>query len=201
MFKKIFGCLGIGLVVLILLGVLGAIFGSSDDSKTSNPSSQSSQATTPDVKKDGLTYEKFVNIPMGSSYEDVKAAVGKDGELQSQNQIAEFETKLYTWVDGTANMNCTFQNGALVSKAMASLSNLVNTSGENITMKQFEQVNIGMNYEQVKNILGRDGFLLSQSNIMDMESSIYVWMNNGGANMNITFSNGVVDGKTQLGLK
>lgn len=194
--KGCLGCLGVIVLLVVIIGVIGAL-GSNNNSSTSSSTNSSSTVE----KKDGLTYQKFVDLQMGSTIEDVNATIGKDGVLESQNNIGDIETKSYRWTDGAANMNCMFQNNKMVSKAMADFSSLVKIDGKDITLEQFNQINMGMSYEEVCKVLGREGLLASQSNIVGQESTIYIWMNKGGTNLNVTFTNGTAQMKAQVGLK
>ncbi len=197
MLKK--GCLGIIIIfvgLMVLGGIIAAVSGDSDSGSNS-----SSSSTSAPVKKDGLTYEKFVSVQMGSSYEDVVAIIGEEGKLGTSNTIGDIETKMYEWNDGGANMNAMFQNGKLVNKAMASLSQLVKPNGDNIKMEQFDKVQNGMSYEEVKAIFGRDGFIMSEGSMMGITTQMYCWINTGGANAEVTFQNGGVQMKAQVGLK
>ena len=85
---------------------------------------------------------------------------------------------------------------------MRSIVNLLKPSGGKITLEQFNQIQTGMTYDQVKQILGSEGRLSTQTEIMGIRSSLYTWMNSGGSNIVITFgSEGTVDSKSQFGLK
>ena len=98
-------------------------------------------------------------------------------------------------------MTLMFQNGSLNSKSIASLA-FLKPSGNKITLDQFNQIQAGMTYDQVKQILGSEGRLSTQTEIMGVQSSLYTWMNSGGSNIVITFGgDGTVDSKTQMGLK
>lgn len=111
------------------------------------------------------------------------------------------KTQSYDFVVDNAHMALMFQNGALNSKSIASLS-FLKPNGSKITLDQFNQIQAGMTYDQVKQILGSEGRLSTQTEIMGMRSSLYTWMNSGGSNIVITFgSEGTVDSETQFGLK
>ncbi|EPP14799.1 beta-lactamase-inhibitor protein BLIP, partial [Megasphaera sp. BL7] len=73
--------------------------------------------------------------------------------------------------------------------------------GEKITMPEFNQIQIGMSYEQVKEIFKRDGLLKSETNIMGTGSRLISWINSDGSNAIITFGPNGVDSKTQTNLK
>ena len=72
-----------------------------------------------------------------------------------------------------------------------------------ITLEEYNKIESGMTYDEVKEIIGSDGELLSTSSMNDYTISIYVWYGEGmiGANANVTFTNGKVTGKAQAGLK
>lgn len=196
--KGCLGCLGV-IVLVIVLGIIGSIVGGNHSKDGANSSSSTSTAVQ--KKERAVTYEKFMSLQMGATYDDVKSLIGKDGELQHENDVAGQKTKAYVWKDGDANMSCIFQGGKMTSKSMASLRNLVEPNGKDVSMAQFEKIEAGMSYDDVKGILGRDGLLMSEVSLMGHDSKIFVWMNKAGANMNISFSNGNVDSKTQTGLK
>lgn len=84
-------------------------------------------------------------------------------------------------------------------------NNSGNKNSELITLEEFNKIQTGMTYEQVKEIIGSDGTLTSDVSIGDEKyhTQIYSWYGNTitGANANVTFQNGKVIGKAQVGLK
>lgn len=84
-------------------------------------------------------------------------------------------------------------------------NNSSNQKSELITLEEFNKIESGMTYEQVKEIIGSDGTLTSDVSIGDEKyhTQIYSWYGNTitGANANVTFQNGKVVGKAQVGLK
>jgi len=73
-----------------------------------------------------------------------------------------------------------------------------------ITKDEFNRIEIGMTYEQVRDIIGGDGEVLSEVGKKDdpYHTIVYVWYGEGllGANANFTFQNGVLVSKAQVGL-
>lgn len=70
-----------------------------------------------------------------------------------------------------------------------------------VTMEQYENVRLGMEYREVVAILGEPDQEVSKVQIGFYESAMYKW--NGaspGPNMNVTFENGIVESKGQFGL-
>lgn len=75
-----------------------------------------------------------------------------------------------------------------------------------ISKDEFEAISSGMTYEEVVEIVGSDGELLSESDLGigdAYKSSIYMWKGEGswGANANVTFQGGKVISKAQIGLE
>lgn len=68
-----------------------------------------------------------------------------------------------------------------------------------ITFAQYEQLNIGMTYEEVVEIIGGDGNAISESD--DMVVYSYFGTGTTGANAVLTFQNGKLLNKAQAGLE
>lgn len=79
----------------------------------------------------------------------------------------------------------------------------VSDSSEYITMEEYNQIETGMSYDEVRAIIGSDGELSGTSSVGGYTVSIYTWYGNGmaGSNANVTFSNGEVTAKAQVGLE
>lgn len=191
---------GLILAAVIIMGLSYACSHDSNQGTNSKPNTtQSQEAKAP--SKAQIAYDKFVNIPMGASYDQVKEALGADGKLTHESSIGDIKTQSYDFKIDNAHMTFMFQNSGLTSKAISALSFLA-PNGPKITLDQFNKIQTGMTYDQVKEILGSDGRLSSQTSIMGSTSSLYTWINAGGANLVVTFgTEGTVDSKTQFGLK
>lgn len=74
---------------------------------------------------------------------------------------------------------------------------------QGITAEKFNAIESGMTYDEVVNIVGSDGELLSQADIGgdEYKTEIYVWYGIvPGSNANVTFQGGKVAAKAQIGL-
>lgn len=96
--------------------------------------------------------------------------------------------------------------GAIVLNTSNTIDNhSASKNDEYITLDEFNQIQTGMTYEEVTNIIGSGGTLTSDVSIGDEKyhTQIYSWYGNTitGANANVTFQNGKVVGKAQVGLK
>lgn len=195
---------GIVICAFIALGVIGNLMNPNDSSKPSGTTKQEQKQDAKQAPKQDSqemqAYQKFVSIPMESDYDTVKNTFGVDGKMQHENDIGGFKTQAYEFKVGKTTAIMTFQNGALTSKAMDSLS-FYKQNGEKITLDEFNKIQTGMTYDQVKDLFKRDGLLKSETAIAGSGTKLYSWMNSDGSNAVITFGDGAVNSKTQTGLK
>jgi hypothetical protein len=151
------------------------------------------EAKKPDTK---ITYENFLSVKMGQSYDDVKAILG-EGKETSSSEINKIKTTIYNWNGkGASNVIITIQNGEVKGKTQMGL----NDSKTNITMDQYNKVEKGITYEQLKAILG-EGQILSETEIIKQKSIMYGYINKDGSNANFTFNNDSLAMKAQFNLK
>ncbi|MDO4400430.1 MAG: DUF3862 domain-containing protein [Coriobacteriia bacterium] len=144
--------------------------------------------------------DKFAAIEQGMSYEDVVGIIGSEGELVSSSSIAGIENTTYTWKsDGWGIATVMFQDGAVVNKSQAGVGG---SSTAQVTMETFNQVENGMSYDQVVEVLGGEGELVSETELAGIKMSIYSWDGNSTfSSCQITFQDGAVSSKSQYGLK
>ena len=72
---------------------------------------------------------------------------------------------------------------------------------EKVTLEKFNQIQTGMTYQQVVDIIGEEGTLSTESSFGNQTMQIYYWYaSNGISNTTISFSNGKVSAKSQIGL-
>lgn len=83
-----------------------------------------------------------------------------------------------------------------------SVSGVTDTS-EYITLDEYNQINTGMSYEEVKAIVGSEGTVSSEAESNGYKIVIVTWYGNGtaGSNANVTFTNDKVTAKAQIGLQ
>ena len=73
---------------------------------------------------------------------------------------------------------------------------------EYATFEKFEKVQNGMTYDEVVQIMGYDGTLMSDVGDDTYNIKMYYWYGKDGvSNTTISFDNGKVSGKSQIGLK
>ncbi len=69
-----------------------------------------------------------------------------------------------------------------------------------VTKAEFDQLQEGMTYEQAVAIIGASGELQSSSDVVEIKTVMYSWMNSNGSNMNAMFQNNKLVTKAQFGL-
>lgn len=75
-----------------------------------------------------------------------------------------------------------------------------------ISLEEFEAIQTGMSYQEVFDIVGSRGTVLSEVDVGlgdEYYTAVYYWDGEGslGANANITFQGGKVSAKAQFGLE
>ena len=89
-------------------------------------------------------------------------------------------------------------------KTIPESSNVSNVQTQYIDLEKFNNVETGMSYSEVCNILGYEGELISEGNIGDdkLDTKMYAYYGeNLGSNANFTFQNDKLISKAQIGLK
>ena len=96
----------------------------------------------------------------------------------------------------------TFSNSlSEFSNEMENSFNVDNESPDKMTLDKFNQIQTGMTYEQVVAIVGSEGTLSTESAYGNQSMKIYYWYaSNGISNATISFTNGKVSAKSQIGL-
>ncbi len=191
----------------VAIGGLAACGGSSDSgSKSESTASNSSSSKSSDSKTSSsstdstkIDADKFKQIQNGMTYDQVKQIIGSDGTEQSTTEVSGITTKIYEWEsDGFGAATVTFENDKVVNKTQVGVGD---GSSVQITMDQYNQVQTGMTYDQVKQIMGGDGELTSDTKVAGHTSQLYTWSGkSAGSNATVTFTDGAVDSKAQIGL-
>lgn len=70
-----------------------------------------------------------------------------------------------------------------------------------ITLAQFNRIQNGMTYQQVVQIIGRQGTVISENSIAGIHNIMYQWEAGFMANMSAMFQDGKLIQKSQFGMK
>lgn len=70
------------------------------------------------------------------------------------------------------------------------------------TLEKFNQIEVGMTYEEVCDIMGAEGELIAEGGSGDMVMQSYSWKGKkAGSSLHVSCTNGVVGAKAQSGLE
>jgi hypothetical protein len=69
-----------------------------------------------------------------------------------------------------------------------------------VTKAEFDLITEGQTYDQVVDVIGAPGEILSSNDIAGFKTVMYSWANSNGSNMNAMFQNGKLIQKAQFGL-
>jgi hypothetical protein len=113
-----------------LIPIIGSGGGDATTTKQSEPemvaeTQQQQEQQLPETRRrTGVNKENYLKLQNGMSYQEAVRILGEDGEEMTSSEIAGIRTEMYMWKAkgfSGGNMNATFQNGALVSKAQFNL--------------------------------------------------------------------------------
>ena len=92
-----------------------------------------------------------------------------------------------------------FGTNKAVQKSVSGVEN----EDEYITMEEYNSIENGMSYDEVKEIVGSSGEVSSEVETNGIKVVIVTWYGNGvaGSNANVTFTNDEVTAKAQVGLQ
>lgn len=183
------------LATVILLGIGLMMGGCGSQQDTPHLVQQEQQQKTPT----DVAYEKFENIQMRSSYDQVKQILGVEGKQTASNTIGSLTTEGYDFNVNGVRIHLQFQNGEL---SMKHINGGYNAS-KKVTLEKYNKVQVGMTYDQVKQIFECDGSLSSVQQYSSGTKFVFVmWRNASGIFATIQFDgDGNVKGKVQVGLQ
>lgn len=162
-------------------------------------------AYSDDVTQGVLTAQSTGSVPDGWS-DFVNRCVGSAAEMAAASDNYDIKSVIFQVVD---NQNrdtylLTITNGTVSYNLFDSYEGATDNPGT-ITLAEFESIQSGMEYQEVFDIIGSKGTVLSEADIGDDKyySVVYMWDGEGdaGANANVMFQGGVVTSKAQFGLK
>lgn len=154
------------------------------------PQTAKEQKTAPDKE----AYVHFVAIDMSGDVAAVNQLMGSEGTILSEAG----DIQLYEWnCGGQGRVQCEVQKGKIISKTQFGMP----IQQGSVQLAQFDAIENGMTEEAVEKALGHSGMLLMENHIGGAVTKNINWF---GASqnqcINLTFQNGKVVAKSQVGL-
>lgn len=106
--------------------------------------------------------------------------------------------------NSTKPVEVTKTSNAAPSKSVEPKPETKTEAATGVNMTNFSKLRNGMSYQEAVKILGKEGEVLSESEIGGIKTVMYKWdadEGSWGANMNAMFQNGKLMSKSQFGLK
>ena len=180
------------------------------ESKTAgnaNGADNTNAASVAESTGEGLTLEVYNRIETGMTYDEVAGLIGAEPDSQSTMDLMGSEVLTCIWYgEGSVGANATiqFQDGTVTSKAQSGLDgDSQQASGGKLTLAVYNQIEIGMTYDDVVGLIGAEPDSQSTMDLMGSEIIACTWYGEGsaGANAMIQFQDGAVSAKSQAGLE
>lgn len=207
-----FGCLGIiALIVLIIIIAVASGGGDDDKATTDNKETKTTESTGSDSKEESksdegvLTEEKFDKIKDGMSYEEVVKIIGSEGTVMSETgeKGTDLHTVMYEFeTDGAfSSSTMMFQGDKLVNKSQVGLGG---GSDVEITLDQFNKISNGMSLDEVIEIVGGEGEIISETGEKgtDLYTVMYSYTGDKAfSSVTLMFQGDKLQNKSQAGLE
>ncbi len=150
-------------------------------------------------------YRRFSNIQLGNSCEGVQEIMHSCGRLIHTNKIGMVKEYTYVWTDDEIKITCSFRDDKLYAKSINGFD-ICELWPHNKKIKfdaeAYEQIKMGMSYEEVEKLLSNRGLLISKSEYGDGRiTQLYSWENQKHERVNVMFVDGHVSNKWQFGLE
>lgn len=163
----------------------------------------------------GMTVVDIFDPNIASSISAAKAAQTPPADWESlKSELAKLSTDLplltgttkaavYVRSSENGEIYLTLSNGSILFDVFAEVATF---NADTISLAEFNQIATGMTYDEVVQIIGSSGTLLSESggNLgPEYYTALWMWEGEGiaGANANVMFQGGGVVSKAQFGLE
>ncbi len=149
--------------------------------------------TGPDGKTD-LTLEKFLKLEIGMSYNEVKEIMGVDGRDYGTGGSYSWHAK-----EGSGSVNANFTDDKLRSVFQGQL--YPSEGKAELSLEKFGKIKKGMSYNEVKEIMGVEGEVLSVRKQDEALEKSYRWGGQEYDMITIDFVDDKMDSASNSNLK
>jgi hypothetical protein len=145
-----------------------------------------------------ITYNQFLGLQIGWTLQQITAYLNNNlGIVQTEMMIGNIDLKTiqYTNTNPIGAVILLLTNNQLTTKSQSGL----NQNQYPISRTQYDQITMGMTSAQVTSLVGSEGQVISQST-SSVESFGYNGNTNSYAIVQVTFSQGIVTSKLEIGM-
>jgi len=143
-----------------------------------------------------ITEADYDRLKIGMTYQEVKEILGREGEIYTEYNSPNLENfgVAYRWVnnDGTGIIAVFNSDNKLIKLNAQNLNanNLgINRESPVVTSLNFENIKVGMTYDEVRKIIGSGGTKqpTRDNPLTNSNTTEYIWLNPDGTSMTIIF--------------
>ncbi len=143
-----------------------------------------------------ITEADYDNLKIGMTYQEVKQILGREGKIYTEYDSPTIENfgVAYRWVnnDGTGIIAVFNSENKLIKLSAQNLNTIgfgVNRKPPVVTSRNFENIKVGMTYDEVIKIIGSRGTKqpTRDNPLTNPNTAEYIWLNPDGTSMTIVF--------------
>ena len=143
-----------------------------------------------------ITEANYDNLKIGMTYQEVKEILGREGEIYTEYSSPTIENfgVAYRWVnnDGTGIVAVFNSKNKLIKLTAQNLNTNnfgINRESPVVTSLNLENIKVGMNYDEVRTIIGNGGTKQPTRNnpLTNPNTTEYIWLNPDGTSLTIIF--------------
>ncbi|MDE5070074.1 MAG: hypothetical protein O4861_03070 [Trichodesmium sp. St16_bin4-tuft] len=143
-----------------------------------------------------ITKANYDNLKIGMTYHEVKKILGIEGKIYTEYNSPNLENfgVAYRWInnDGTGIVAVFNSENKLIKFTAQNLNTNsfgINREAPVVTSLNWENIKVGMTYDEVKTIIGSGGKKqpTRDNPLTNPNTTEYIWLNSDGTNMTIIF--------------
>ncbi|KHD37121.1 hypothetical protein NL50_07290 [Clostridium acetobutylicum] len=156
-----------------------------------------SKAEDKDLSSRKYSYEKFLKVKIGMTYDETKKILG-EGKKDTTQKSAE----IYRWKNSDSSYIEVIYSGS-TNKATEKIEYKLSNNKVKVSKEKYYEVNGKQNYQEVKDILGGEGTLTEEIETGKGINKTYMWGNDNDKNgyISVSFTNGYASFETGNYLK
>lgn len=131
------------------------------------------KAVVTDTRKNKISTKSFSKLETGMTFQETLDIIGTDGSRLMQTTSEESTLERYQWVadKGDGAVILTFKDQKLINISQTDMA----SDYAKLSSDSARKIESEMSYDDVKNALGTDGTLMSETVTDGITSSMYTW--------------------------
>ena len=167
----------------LVFGTIGCNTSQKEKNKKEKTTSEESTSNVTDFHRDPCkaTYDDYINVKTGSSYDDAVKVLGKPNKAVSSS-----DSITYIWQgEGNKNISLIVKKKKVISKSESA----IDPGNQAVTIEQYNKLKEGMTLNEVEDILGK-GSMVYEEKTDDYLRNMYAYYNEDGSSIMVNFRDG-----------